>query len=154
MVCLHPTLYCNNYRLFWILGDSTIMHLALLHLFISSTLLLRSLWWIVTHDVTNGKRLNGLEFLNYFLSTHFLSDICFLIFWRSRKKSFNYICRHGVDFTKIKCTAFARTDPKSAKNAVKLSVFFALLGSARIKAACKMLVQSIPSYLIGFQLEL
>ncbi len=39
-------------------------------------------------------------------------------------------------------------DPQSAKNIVKLSVFFALLGSARIKAASKMLVKSTPMDLV------
>jgi len=34
-----------------------------------------------------------------------------------------------------------RADPKSAKNTVKQSVFFALLVSARAKAACKMLMK-------------
>jgi len=37
--------------------------------------------------------------------------------------------------------AFMRTDHKSAENTVKLSVFFALLGSAQVKAAHKMLVK-------------
>jgi len=35
-----------------------------------------------------------------------------------------------VDFTNILQAAFKRTDLKSAKNTVKPSVFFALLGSA------------------------
>jgi len=34
-----------------------------------------------------------------------------------------------------------RTDPKSAKKTAKLSVFFVLLGSVCVKAACKMLVK-------------
>ncbi len=37
-----------------------------------------------------------------------------------------------------------RPDPKSIKNTVKPSVFFALLGSARIKATHKMLVKLTP----------
>jgi len=36
------------------------------------------------------------------------------------------------------------TDPKSAKKTVKLSVFFALLGYVRAKAARKMLVKLTP----------
>jgi hypothetical protein len=34
-----------------------------------------------------------------------------------------------------------RTDPESAKKTVKLSVFFALLGSAHLKAAHRMLMK-------------
>jgi len=40
---------------------------------------------------------------------------------------------HGVDFTNFLCAAFMRADPKSAKNTVKQSVFFALLGSVLVK---------------------
>ncbi len=39
---------------------------------------------------------------------------------------------------------FTHPDPKSAKNTVKLSSFFALLGSAHVKAVHKMLVKSTP----------
>jgi len=34
--------------------------------------------------------------------------------------------------------------PKAQKNAVKLSVFFVLFGSAHVKAACKMLMKLTP----------
>jgi len=37
-----------------------------------------------------------------------------------------------------------QADAKSAKNAVKLSVFFALLESAHVKAAHKMLMKLTP----------
>ena len=37
--------------------------------------------------------------------------------------------------------AFTISDPKSAKKLLDLTVFFALLGSALVKAACKMLVK-------------
>ena len=47
----------------------------------------------------------------------------------------------GVNFATILRAAFTRADPKSAKKTVKLSSFFALLGSAREKAAYKMLVK-------------
>jgi len=43
----------------------------------------------------------------------------------------------GVDLTSILREAFMCADPKSAKNTVKLSVFFALLGSECLKAAGK-----------------
>ncbi len=47
----------------------------------------------------------------------------------------------GVNFINILQAAFMKIDPKSAKNSVKLSVFFALLGSASINAARKMLMK-------------
>ncbi len=37
-----------------------------------------------------------------------------------------------------------RADPKSAKNIVKLSVFFAILGAVQVKAARKMLLKLTP----------
>ncbi len=43
--------------------------------------------------------------------------------------------------------------PKSAKKTVKLTFFFALLGSARIKTACRTLVKSTPGGVMS-QLEL
>jgi len=49
-----------------------------------------------------------------------------------------------VDFTNNLRTAFMHADPKSAKNTVKQSVSFALLGSARLKAKHKMLVKLTP----------
>ena len=36
-------------------------------------------------------------------------------------------------------------DPKSAKKLLNLTVFIALLGSARIKAACRTLVKLTPN---------
>jgi len=47
----------------------------------------------------------------------------------------------GVDFTKFLQAAFIREDHKSAKKADDLTVFFAFLGSAHVKAARKMLVK-------------
>ena len=38
--------------------------------------------------------------------------------------------------------AFTRADPKSEKKTAQVSSFFALLGSAHVKAACRMLVKS------------
>jgi len=40
----------------------------------------------------------------------------------------------GVNLTRILHTAFACPDARSSKNTVKLSVFFALLGSAHVKS--------------------
>jgi len=50
----------------------------------------------------------------------------------------------GLNFTNILLEFFTPPDPKSAKNTVKLSVFFVLVGSACIKAAHKMLVKLTP----------
>ncbi len=43
-----------------------------------------------------------------------------------------------VDFTNILHEAFTCEDPKSAKNTVKPSVFFALFGSVHIYFTCKL----------------
>jgi hypothetical protein len=46
-----------------------------------------------------------------------------------------------VSFINVLQAAFTLEDPKSAKKTDNLAVFFALLGSARKKAARKMLVK-------------
>ncbi len=48
------------------------------------------------------------------------------------------------NFTDILLEALIRADSKTTKDTVKLSVFFALLGSECVNAACKMLVKSTP----------
>jgi glucose-6-phosphate 1-dehydrogenase len=53
-----------------------------------------------------------------------------------------HFVRSGLNFTNMLLPAFTCADPKSAKNLVKLSVFFALLGSVR-----EMLVKSTPDEL-------
>jgi len=50
-----------------------------------------------------------------------------------------------VDFINILRAAFTCPDLNSTNNTVKQSVFFALLGSARVKAVHKMLVKSTPA---------
>jgi len=50
----------------------------------------------------------------------------------------------SVNFNNILHEAFTCKDPKSAKNTVKLSFFFAHLGLAVLKAELKMLVKSTP----------
>jgi len=50
----------------------------------------------------------------------------------------------GVNFINIIQAAFARADPKSAKNTNNLIVFFVLLGSVLIKAACGTLMKLRP----------
>ena len=53
----------------------------------------------------------------------------------------------GVNFINILRAAFTRADPKSAKNTVKSSSFFAHLESAIVKAAGKMLMKLTPDRL-------
>ena len=52
--------------------------------------------------------------------------------------------RSGVNFTNVLQAAFTLADPKSAIKLLNLSVFFALLGSGRIKAARRTLVKLTP----------
>ena len=58
---------------------------------------------------------------------------------------FNSFYLSGVNFTNILRAAFRHADPKSAKKTVRLSSFFALLGSGRIKAARRTLVKLTPA---------
>jgi len=57
---------------------------------------------------------------------------------------FNYISNRlfWVDFTNTLRAAFKLTDPKTVKDTDDLTVFFAHLGSARVKTARKTLVKS------------
>ena len=50
----------------------------------------------------------------------------------------------GVNFTNIIRAALMLADPKSAKKLLDLMIFFALLVSAQIKAAHKMLMKLTP----------
>jgi len=50
----------------------------------------------------------------------------------------------GVNFINVLQAAFACADPKSVKKTVKLSIFFALLGSAREKAIRRTLTKLTP----------
>ena len=47
------------------------------------------------------------------------------------------LCSSGVNFTNNLLAAFIYKDPKSAKKDSQARQLFALLGSARVKAACK-----------------
>jgi len=60
----------------------------------------------------------------------------------------------GVDFTNILQTDFTSADPKSTKKTTGLNVFFALLGSAHIKAAHKMLVKLTTGKMWRFRVPL
>jgi len=71
----------------------------------------------------------------------------FLILGDTPKKILGKLVRlgtTGVNFINVLQAAFVLADPKSAKETVKLSVFFALLGSALAKAAHKTLVKLTP----------
>jgi len=50
----------------------------------------------------------------------------------------------GVNFINILRVAFACADPESSKKTENLTVFFALLGSAPLKAACRALMKLTP----------
>ena len=50
----------------------------------------------------------------------------------------------SVNFINILRATIVRADSESAKNALKSLVFFALLGSTRVKAACKTLIKLTP----------
>jgi len=52
----------------------------------------------------------------------------------------------GVNFINVLCTAFTLVDPKSVKKIGNLTVFFMLLGSARVKAVHRMLVKLTPAF--------
>jgi len=49
----------------------------------------------------------------------------------------------GVNFANIVQAAFMYADPESTKKTVKFSVFFAHSGSARVKAARRMLMKKL-----------
>ncbi len=50
----------------------------------------------------------------------------------------------GVNFIKVLQAAFTHEDPESALKTVRLSVFFGLSGSARVKSACSTLMKLTP----------
>jgi len=81
------------------------------------------------------------------LVTHFktTSDVRYVwtIFWLKTK--FCIVCVQnqvqGVNFTSILCRTFTRSDPKSVKKTVKLSIFFTLSGSTSVKAVRRTLMK-------------
>ena len=56
--------------------------------------------------------------------------------------------RVGVNFINILRAAFMHADPESAKKLLDLTVFLGLMGSASVKAACRMLMKLNPSHRI------
>jgi hypothetical protein len=55
----------------------------------------------------------------------------------------------GVNLINILRAAFTHADPNSAKKTDSLTVFFELLGSTGVKAACKMLLKSTSEVSFG-----
>ena len=92
--------------------------------------------WIKWHESSDSFKWNS-------------STISMTHHWRENSKKFIVppkTDRHTkpcVNFTNILQAAFTRI-PQKCKKAVKLSSFIALLGSARLKAACRMLVKLTP----------
>ena len=62
--------------------------------------------------------------------------------WKSRSLSF----LTGFNFNNILQAAFTLANPKSGKKLLNLTVFFMLLGTARVKAAHRMLVKLTPGF--------
>jgi hypothetical protein len=54
----------------------------------------------------------------------------------------------GVNFTNVLQAAFTCADSKAQNKTDKLTVFFVLLGSARVKAARRVLMKSNPDGLL------
>jgi hypothetical protein len=50
----------------------------------------------------------------------------------------------GINFIKVLRAVFTLKEPKSPKQLLDLTVFFALSGSAGVKAACRMLMKLTP----------
>jgi len=54
----------------------------------------------------------------------------------------------GLNFFNVLRTAFMLVDPKSVKKIDNLTVFFTLLGSTSVKAACRTLMKLTPDWKI------
>ncbi len=54
----------------------------------------------------------------------------------------------GVNFINVLQAAFARADPESVQIQLNRQYIFTLLGSARVKAVCRMLMKLTPGYII------
>ncbi len=59
-------------------------------------------------------------------------------------------CCQTVNFTKVLCAAITLLDPESVKKIDNLTVFFALLGSARVKVISRTLMKLIPGLMPEF----
>ncbi len=66
-----------------------------------------------------------------------------LVYNRLRRRP--YDVTSGVNFINILRTAFPLVDPKSVKKIDNLTVFFTLLGSARLKAVRRTLMKLSPT---------
>jgi len=65
-----------------------------------------------------------------------------------------FLRRIGVNYNNVLRAAITRTDTKCAKKTVNLSIFFALLGSVRQKAAHRMLMKLTPYLRVRVRLDL
>ena len=72
----------------------------------------------------------------------FCTFLAFVVF--GNLVAFLFIAKPGVNFTNVLRAAYTQADPKSAIKLINLTVFFALLGSTRVKATCRMLVKLTP----------
>jgi len=75
------------------------------------------------------------------ITNYYLSNSQYL-FWKRTKLS-------TVNFINVLWAAFSNADPKSAKKTDNLTVFFALLESARLNAARKTLTKLTPGVLFS-----
>jgi len=87
--------------------------------------------------VTRYKTLFFFLFAQALFTRSFHSNLC-------KQNSEVLLNGPGVDFTNILQATYTHKDPRSAKNIDNLTVFSALLGSARTKAALKRLVKLTP----------
>ena len=101
--------------------------------------------WKLMRNLNGWMGCHGNTWLSYRLFFFFFSDINQCPFGKRliflRKKIMNSV----VNFTNFLQAAFTLADPKSAIKLLNLSVFFAHLGSSRIKAAHRMLLKLTPS---------
>jgi hypothetical protein len=79
---------------------------------------------------------------------------CLKSLWHSGQNCFNCLSALGSISPTCLCTAFMQTDSQRPKKSDKFSVFFALLGSARAKAVCRMLMKLAPGLGINLLFEL
>ena len=83
-------------------------------------------------------------------TTLYKINVTFLLLglhWQNVNIQVDNVCIHpGVNFTNVLQAAFMCADPKSALKLLNLTVFFSLLGSSRVKAACRTLVKLTPGW--------
>ncbi len=100
---------------------------------------LRFIWHEAYLEIRSVLLVSGLFVFDLIFSGLFLLPLFFLQFL-----GLVLLLTPGVNFINVLRAALTRADPESAKNTVKLSVFFPLLGSASVKAACRTLMILTP----------